>query len=51
MRDEYKQMEGDPHVKGRIRQMQRAAPRAPMLELFSQNQLKVTKPTHKTLGP
>jgi type III secretory pathway component EscU len=26
IRDEYKQMEGDPHVKGRIRQMARRRP-------------------------
>ncbi|STL55964.1 flagellar biosynthesis protein FlhB [Escherichia coli] len=30
IRDEFKQSEGDPHVKGRIRQMQRAAARRRM---------------------
>jgi type III secretory pathway component EscU len=33
IRDEYKQMEGDPHVKGRIRQMQRAAARRRMMAM------------------
>lgn len=31
IRDEFKQSEGDPHVKGRIRQMQRAAARRRMM--------------------
>jgi len=46
IRDEYKQMEGDPHVKGRIRQMQRAAARRRMMEDVPKADVIVTNPTH-----
>nr|3B0Z_A Chain A, Flagellar biosynthetic protein flhB [Salmonella enterica subsp. enterica serovar Typhimurium] len=32
IRDEFKESEGDPHVKGKIRQMQRAAAQRRMME-------------------
>jgi flagellar biosynthetic protein FlhB len=50
IRDEYKQMEGDPHVKGRIRQMQRAAARRRMMEDVPKADVIVTNPTHYSGG-
>lgn len=46
IRDEYKQQEGDPHVKGRIRQMQRAAARRRMMADVPKADVIVTNPTH-----
>jgi flagellar biosynthetic protein FlhB len=46
IRDEFKQMEGDPHVKGRIRQMQRAAARRRMMADVPKANVIVTNPTH-----
>ncbi|MGP3593343.1 flagellar biosynthesis protein FlhB [Vagococcus sp. WN89Y] len=46
IRDEHKQNEGDPHVKGRIRQMQRAAARRRMMADVPQADVIVTNPTH-----
>jgi flagellar biosynthetic protein FlhB len=50
IRDEYKQMEGDPHVKGRIRQMQRAAARRRMMEDVPKADVIVTNPTHYSVA-
>ena len=50
LRDEYKQMEGDPHVKGRIRQMQRAAARRRMMEDVPKADVIVTNPTHYSVA-
>lgn len=46
IRDEFKQQEGDPHVKGRIRQMQRAAARRRMMADVPKADVIVTNPTH-----
>ncbi|EMO7188631.1 flagellar type III secretion system protein FlhB [Pluralibacter gergoviae] len=46
IRDEFKQNEGDPHVKGRIRQMQRAAARRRMMADVPKADVIVTNPTH-----
>ena len=46
IRDEFKQQEGDPHVKGRIRQQQRAAARRRMMEDIPKANVVVTNPTH-----
>ncbi len=46
IRDEFKQSEGDPHVKGRIRQMQRAAARRRMMADVPKADVIVTNPTH-----
>ncbi len=50
LRDEHKQMEGDPHVKGRIRQMQRAAARRRMMEDVPKADVIVTNPTHYSVA-
>jgi flagellar biosynthetic protein FlhB len=50
IRDEYKQMEGDPHVKGRIRQMQRAAARRRMMDDVPKADVIVTNPTHYSVA-
>ncbi|WP_437888880.1 flagellar biosynthesis protein FlhB [Phytobacter sp. V91] len=46
IRDEFKQQEGDPHVKGRIRQMQRDAARRRMMADVPKADVIVTNPTH-----
>ncbi|KFC13174.1 FlhB family flagellar biosynthesis protein [Trabulsiella guamensis ATCC 49490] len=46
IRDEFKQNEGDPHVKSRIRQMQRAAARRRMMADVPKADVIVTNPTH-----
>lgn len=50
LRDEYKQNEGDPHVKGRIRQMQRQAARRRMMEDVPKADVIVTNPTHYSVA-
>lgn len=46
IRDEFKSNEGDPHVKGRIRQQQRAMARQRMMADVPQADVIVTNPTH-----
>ncbi|MHC5174980.1 Flagellar biosynthetic protein flhB [Serratia rubidaea] len=46
IRDEFKEQEGDPHVKGRIRQQQRAAARRRMMADVPKADVIVTNPTH-----
>lgn len=46
IRDEFKEQEGDPHVKGRIRQQQRAAARQRMMADVPNADVIVTNPTH-----
>lgn len=46
VKDEYKQMEGDPQVKGRIRQLQREMARKRMVQDVSSADVVITNPTH-----
>jgi flagellar biosynthetic protein FlhB len=46
IKDEHKQMEGDPIVKGRIRQIQMKMSRQRMLKDVSQSDVVITNPTH-----
>ena len=46
LRQESKEMEGDPHVKGRIRSLQREAARRRMMAAVPQADVIVTNPTH-----
>ena len=46
IRDEFKQQEGDPHIKNRIRQMQRATARSRMMANIPQADVIVNNPTH-----
>jgi len=50
IRDEFKQSEGDPHIKGRIRQMQRAAARRRMMADVPKADVIVTNPTHYSVA-
>ncbi len=45
-RDEYKESEGDPHVKGRRRQLQRARAKQRMMAAIPKATVVVTNPTH-----
>jgi flagellar biosynthetic protein FlhB len=45
-KQEYKEAEGDPHVKGRIRERQRAMSRGRMLQAVATADVVVTNPTH-----
>ncbi|AKJ69704.1 flagellar biosynthesis protein FlhB [Pandoraea thiooxydans] len=46
LRNEYKETEGDPHVKAHIRQMQRQAARRRMMAAVPKADVIVTNPTH-----
>ncbi|MGP6486978.1 flagellar biosynthesis protein FlhB [Duffyella gerundensis] len=46
IRDEHKEQDGDPHVKGRIRQQMRAASRRRMMADVPKADVIVTNPTH-----
>lgn len=46
VRDEYKQMEGDPHIKGRIRQIRMEKARQRMMAAVPEATVVVTNPTH-----
>ncbi len=46
VKDEYKQSEGDPHVKGRIRQMQREMAKKRMMQEVPKADVVITNPTH-----
>ena len=46
IKDEQKQMEGDPMVKGRIRQIQREMAQRRMMEEVPKGNVVITKPTH-----
>lgn len=50
IRDEFKQQEGDPHVKGRIRQLQRAAARSRMMAEVPNADVIVNNPTHYSVA-
>ncbi|EGE2627362.1 flagellar biosynthesis protein FlhB [Shigella flexneri] len=50
IRDEFKQSEGDPHVKGRICQMQRAAARRRMMADVPKADVIVNNPTHYSVA-
>ncbi len=50
IRDEYKENEGDPHVKGRIRQQMRAAARRRMMADVPKADVIVTNPTHYSVA-
>lgn len=46
VRDEHKESEGDPHVKARIRQQQRAMARGRMMAAVPEADVVITNPTH-----
>lgn len=50
IRDEYKENEGDPHVKNRIRQQMRAAARRRMMADVPKADVIVTNPTHYSVA-
>ena len=50
IRDEHKQHEGDPHVKGRIKQIQRAAAQQRMMADIPRADVIVNNPTHYSVA-
>lgn len=50
IKDEFKQQEGDPHIKGRIRQMQRAAAQNRMMADIPKADVIVNNPTHYSVA-
>ncbi|HHL2560376.1 TPA: flagellar biosynthesis protein FlhB [Yersinia enterocolitica] len=50
IRDEFKQQEGDPHVKGRIKQLQRSAARQRMMSDIPHADVIVNNPTHYSIA-
>lgn len=45
-RDEYKQMEGDPHIKGKLRQLRQEKSRQRMMQAVPDATVVITNPTH-----
>jgi flagellar biosynthetic protein FlhB len=45
-RDEYKQMEGDPHIKGKLRQLRQERSRKRMMQAVPDATVVITNPTH-----
>lgn len=50
IRDEYKESEGDPHVKGRIKQLRRAMAQSRMMEDVPRADVIVNNPTHYSVA-
>ncbi|WP_435927722.1 flagellar biosynthesis protein FlhB [Dryocola sp. BD613] len=50
IRDEFKQSEGDPHIKNRIKQLQRAAARQRMMSDVPDADVIVNNPTHYSIA-
>lgn len=50
VKDEYKQMEGDPHVKGRLRQLRAEKARQRMMQAVPQADVVITNPTHYSIA-
>ncbi len=50
VKEERKQMEGDPHIKGRIRSLQREMARRRMMSAIPQATVVVTNPTHLAIA-
>lgn len=46
VKDEYKQLEGDPHVKARIRQLRQERSRQRMMAAVPESDVVITNPTH-----
>lgn len=50
IKDEYKQSEGDPHVKGRLRQLRMERARQRMMQSVPQADVVITNPTHYSIA-
>jgi len=50
IRDEFKQSEGDPHVKGRIKQLRHALARSRMMEEVPKADVIINNPTHYSVA-
>ena len=50
LRDEHRQTEGDPHVKGRIRQLRRQRARRRMMDAVPRATVVITNPTHYAIA-
>src|ERR1700738_3031958 len=46
IKDEFKQSEGDPHIKGKIRQLRHASMKKRMMAAVPQSSVVITNPTH-----
>lgn len=50
VKDEYKQSEGDPHVKGRLRQLRAERARQRMMQAVPEADVVITNPTHYSIA-
>lgn len=50
LKDEYKQTEGDPHVRAKLRQLRQEKARARMMQAVPQADVIITNPTHYSLA-
>lgn len=50
LKDEYKQSEGDPHIKGKLRQLRQEKARARMMQAVPSADVVITNPTHYSVA-
>ncbi len=50
LKDEYKQSEGDPHVKSKLRQLRQEKARARMMQAVPSADVVITNPTHYSVA-
>ena len=50
LKDEYKQTEGDPHVRARLRQLRQEKARTRMIQAVPEADVIITNPTHYSLA-
>jgi len=50
IKDEYKQMEGDPHVRARLRQLRQERARQRMMQQVPESDVVITNPTHYSIA-
>lgn len=50
LKDEYKQTEGDPHVKARLRQLRQEKAKARMIQAVPEADVVITNPTHYSIA-
>ena len=46
LKDEYRQSEGDPHIKSKLRQLRQEKARARMMQAVPESDVVITNPTH-----
>lgn len=50
LKDEYRQSEGDPHIKSKLRQLRQEKARARMMQAVPESDVVITNPTHYSVA-